>query len=84
MSSFLFFPRYLPCPDCGAAVDRAADEDHVCNAERRLDFQLFRLRLELARFEREFAAYLTTPAGRFEVYYAARDRALRSSSRRAA
>jgi hypothetical protein len=74
MSSFLFFPRFLPCPDCGAAVDCAAADDHVCEPERRLDFQLFRVRVELQHFEQELAEYLATPAGRFAVYYAERDR----------
>jgi hypothetical protein len=84
MSSFLFFPRYLPCPDCGGAVDRAAAEEHVCDAERSLQFQLFRVRVELERFDEELASYLATPAGRFEVYYAERDRASSSSSSRSA
>jgi hypothetical protein len=84
VSSFLFFPRYLPCPDCGAAVDRAAEEEHVCEEERRLDFQLFRLRSEIEGFERGLAEYLATPAGRFAVYYARRSRALSSWSSRSA
>jgi hypothetical protein len=74
MSSFLFFPRFLPCPDCGAAVDRAAAEHHVCEPERRLDFRLFRVRVELEHFEQELAEYLATPAGRFAAYYAERER----------
>jgi len=74
MSSFLFFPRFLPCPECGGAVDRAAADDHVCDPERRLGLELFQVRVELAHFEQELAEYLATPAGRFAVYYAERER----------
>jgi hypothetical protein len=63
----------MPCPDCGASVDRN-DPAHECDPERRLDFVLFRLRDEIAAFAAELAKYLGTPHGRFEVYYAERER----------
>jgi hypothetical protein len=79
MSSFLFFPRYAPCADCGAAVDRSALDEHVCDPERRLDFQLLLVRSEVDGFERELATWLASTHGRFEQYYAARERAASSS-----
>ncbi len=64
----------MPCPDCGASVDCADADPHLCDQERWLDFQLFRRREEVERFEPELAAYLETPHGRFELWYAARSR----------
>lgn len=70
----LFPPRHMPCPDCGASVERDDTADHVCELERRLDFQLFQLRDEVERFEDELAGYLASPRGRFELWYAQRQR----------
>lgn len=66
--------QYLPCPECGASVPTAAAADHVCSEERRLDYQLFLLRDEIAGLDREVAGYLDSPQGRFELWYAARER----------
>ena len=74
MYGFLPLPRYLPCPDCGAAVASADFDDHECDDERRLDYQMQRLRPEIASFEWEFALWLRTPEGRFETFWAAYDR----------
>lgn len=56
----------MPCPSCGASVARG-DGAHVCDDERRLAFELFGL-------DGEVGEWLTTPAGRFEQYYAERTR----------
>ncbi len=64
----------MPCPDCGASLDLRADREHACDPERRLDFVLFQLRDEIDRFNAEFAAYLESATGRFEVWLAARAR----------
>jgi hypothetical protein len=72
--SFAFpSPDHLPCPDCGASVPVAASQGlHVCDEERRLDYRLFELGPEIERFDGELAAWLDSPAGRFEQWLAER------------
>jgi hypothetical protein len=79
----LGFPqaRYMPCSECGASVASFDLGGHVCERERWLDYQLFGLRDELARFEADLGAYLATPAGRFELWYAERTRGTESGCR---
>lgn len=77
----MFPSRYLSCDDCGASVERGERTGHECDRERRLDYEVFQVRDELGRFEAELAAYLALPRGRFEVWYAERERRLRASSR---
>ncbi len=67
-------PRHMPCADCGASVDVADAAGHVCDPERRLDFDLIRLRGEIAAFDDELDAFLDSPQGRFEVWDAERRR----------
>jgi hypothetical protein len=67
-------PHYMPCLDCGASVGRREAEAHVCERERRLEFELFQLRGELEHFDEQVTAYLDTPRGRFEAWYAANHR----------
>ena len=64
-------PQYMPCAECGASVARDGTDVHVCESERRLDFEIFQLRGELEQFDERLAAYLETPRGRFEAWYAA-------------
>ena len=72
----MFPSRYMPCPDCGASLERR-DDAHECERERWLEFQLFQLRDEIDELEAELAQYLASPRGRFELYYAERERARR-------
>jgi hypothetical protein len=65
-------PRHMPCPECGASVER--DADHSCDRDRWVDYNVSRLRPELDRLEHEVGAYLDTPQGRFEAWYAERRR----------
>jgi hypothetical protein len=67
-------PHYLPCVEYGASVARNAAALHVCGQERRLDFAVFWARAELDQLEEQLSAYLETPSGRFEAWYAARRR----------
>lgn len=67
-------PQHMPCPDCGASLPVAADEPHVCEEERRLDFRLFELGPEIAEFDDALAAWLETPDGRFARFMAEYDR----------
>jgi hypothetical protein len=71
-STSVFASRYMPCPDCGDSVEQAERENHLCEPERWLDYQLFQLREEVDSFEVQLGAYLASPRGRFELWYAAR------------
>ena len=59
----MFHSRYMPCPDCGASLERH-DDAHECEHERRLEFQLFQLRNEVDELEAQLAEYLASPRGR--------------------
>jgi hypothetical protein len=65
--------RFMPCGECGASVDRVAGI-HLCEPEAVLDFRLFKLREEIARFDEQLAAWLETARGRFAAWIAERDR----------
>lgn len=67
-------PQHLPCPECGASVPHPQLSSHVCDWERWLDYQVLSRREELGRFEEDLGAYLSSPKGRFELWYAERDR----------
>ncbi len=67
-------PQYLPCAECGASVACDEAEPHVCDAERRLDYEVIQLRAEVDQFDRQLADYLQTLRGQFEVWYAANKR----------
>jgi hypothetical protein len=67
-------PRYMPCTECGESVARAEADRHVCDPERRLDFRFLQLREEREHFDGLLAAYLESPRGQFEAWYASRHR----------
>jgi hypothetical protein len=67
-------PRHMPCEQCGASVPRGAEGVHECDEERRLEFHVFALRDEIGSFDDEWSAWLQSPRGRFERYYAERTR----------
>jgi hypothetical protein len=67
-------PAFMPCPTCGASVARGDDDQHVCDPEQRTRYQTFRVMLELERFDGELTTWLLTPAGRFAMFYAERER----------
>lgn len=69
----MFLSRHMPCEDCGESVERTAAAAHVCNPERLLDYQMFRMRDEIAAFETRLHDYLSGKKGRFEAWLAARD-----------
>jgi hypothetical protein len=74
MSGHSFQSRYMPCPECGTSLERTAAAAHACDPERRLDYVLFGLREEIASLEAGIRAYFASTRGRFEVWYAARER----------
>jgi hypothetical protein len=69
-----FTLRHIPCGECGGSVAKADIDEHVCDPERRVDYQLLQQRDDLEGLEDEYRAYLESPAGRFAVWYAARYR----------
>jgi hypothetical protein len=75
MFAFFAHSKYVPCPECGASLAGEEPEEHVCDDQRRLDFQMFRMRSHIARFEDDLAAFLQTPEGQFEAWYAEHRRA---------
>ena len=70
LERIVFTSRYVSCDDCGASVVRDESGGHECDPERRLDYLIFHLRDEVGRFEAELCAYLDSPTGRFESWYA--------------
>lgn len=64
----------MPCPECGASVEVAVEAEHVCNPDRRLDFELFQLRAEIASLGAEIKDYLSSARGRFEQWCAEQER----------
>jgi hypothetical protein len=71
---FIPQPAYMPCEECGTSLAVGARDEHVCSEQRRLEYRLFQLRTELEAFEGQFAAYLESPHGRFDLWYAERER----------
>lgn len=72
-----FIPgAFVACPDCGATIPCGLQNEHECDPERLVDFQMVKLAPSLYELYREISAWLDTPAGQFEQRYAARDRML--------
>jgi hypothetical protein len=69
----VFVSRYMPCELCGESLDTAVPRVHRCSPERRLDFQMFALRSDVAGVEEEVWAYLESPHGRFDVWLASKE-----------
>jgi hypothetical protein len=60
----------LPCPGCGEVLIPEALRFHLCDWWSWLDHQVDLRRSELGRFESELGAYLDSPRGRFDLWYA--------------
>ena len=74
MPGGFFESTYMPCDECGASLARDEREGHACERERWLDYQVTQRRAELEGFELELGYYLQSPQGRFELWYAERER----------
>lgn len=70
----MFIPAYMPCEECGAPVKRDERDEHVCDPERKLDYEMFRLREEVSSFDAHLACWLASPHGQFEIFCAERER----------
>jgi hypothetical protein len=68
----MFGSRFMPCGACGESLDRTVPRVHECSPERRADYEMFGLRQEVAQLEAGVVGYLTTAAGCFETWLAAR------------
>jgi len=66
--------QYTPCPNCGAPVLVDEETVHQCERTRYVEYQMLLLRLQIAAFDQQFNDWLRTPQGRFESFYAARQR----------
>jgi hypothetical protein len=64
----------MPCDRCGESVRRDISAEHVCDDDRRHNYDLFPVRGELKLFEDQLSAWLDSPAGRFAQSEAARRR----------
>jgi len=62
----------MPCSECGASVARGETDEHRCDPERLLDFQMFGLRDEVAAFDARLLAFLDSPQGQFHRWLAER------------
>jgi hypothetical protein len=60
-------PAYADCPHCGTSVPLDAGESHRCDERHRRDHVV-------DDFEVQYRRYLASPQGRFELFYAARER----------
>jgi hypothetical protein len=67
-------PDEESCPDCGASVAREDAHAHECEPDDVLDYRLFLERVEPVTLNEELAAYLASPRGQFEAWYAERQR----------
>jgi hypothetical protein len=67
------------CCGCGVALAQTDMFEHVCDEDQRVRFQLFLLEEGIASLERDVSAYLSSTAGRFELWYAERERLRRAA-----
>ena len=74
MSRSFAHSSHMPCPECGASVAAGEQDAHTCDPERRVDYQLFQLRDDVAAFDEALSSYLESPAGCFAQWVAERDR----------
>lgn len=80
MFAFFANSQYAPCPECGASLAAEDRDEHECDRERWVDFQMCQLRTDVARFEVDLAGYLGSTRGRFEAWYAERTRIARAAT----
>jgi hypothetical protein len=74
MSEFFASSSFMPCTDCGASVQVAVQEEHVCDPERKVDYRMFHLREDIAAFDDALRGYLDSARGRFAQWVAERER----------
>jgi len=70
MSRHFAHSSHMPCPECGASVAAGELDEHTCDPDRQVEYQLFQLRAEVASFDEALADYLDSPQGRFAQWLA--------------
>ena len=65
---------YRQCTECGVAVAASDLDDHECDPDRRIEFLMIQSRPGIAAFDLDVAAFLASARGRFEQWYAERER----------
>lgn len=58
---------YMTCRLCGDFVSNVTLDNHVCDLEQVVKYQMSKLDLDII-------SYLMTPKGQFEIFYAERQR----------
>ncbi len=74
MSRSFAHSSHMPCPECGASVAASELDEHTCEPDRLVEYQLLQLRDEVAAFDEALSAYLESPDGCFAQWLAERDR----------
>ena len=65
----------MPCPDCGAAVERGKEEEHECDPERKQEYETFQLlRGEMASFDEELSEFFALSDTQLDAWLAAKER----------
>ena len=54
-------------------MSRRGNDWHSCDPARRVDFEMLSLRSQILALDEDFADYLASNEGRFEIWLAARD-----------
>lgn len=67
-------PSHMPCERCGASIEGHRAGEHACDDARVHEYELLPLRPEVDAFDDLLGSWLTTPHGRFEQFYAERNR----------
>jgi hypothetical protein len=67
-------PAFMPCSECGESLARAERDEHVCDRDRWVDYQLLQQKQAIERLEADLRDYLESPEGRFRAWDAERRR----------
>ena len=67
-------PSHMPCDECGASVPRELRDEHECDPEKKLDWEMFCLREGLQSFEIDLVQWLNSSEGQFELYLVDKNR----------
>jgi hypothetical protein len=65
---------YERCCDCGISIPLGMGDEHVCEREQWISYQVDKASRELRNIDAELRHYLETPQGRFDLWYAQRSR----------
>lgn len=69
----MYSSQFKPCGHCGTSLTAEGRDTHVCDPVRRVEFQMYMLRHEIACFGTQVREFLEGKEGRFEAWLAARD-----------